>query len=311
MTNFTIGIDISKAELDAHRWPDGATRRFANTPVGLKGLLGWIGAETSRIVFEPTGSYHRVLEQCLSKAGLPFVKVNPRQARRFAEATGRLAKTDRADAALLARMGAVLDLPPRPSVDDKLNDLRELRIAREALIKDRTAALNRGKQLTLTLLKRQNAERLKQIDRQLAQVDAEIGRRIETEPALKARLDILVSIPGISIITAVALLIDMPELGSLEQAQAASLAGLAPIARQSGSWTGRAFIRGGRSNVRRALFMPALVAARFNPDLKAKYQHLIKAGKPPKVAITAIMRKLIVLANALLKARRKWAPKTA
>lgn len=311
MTNFTIGIDISKVELDAHRWPEGATRRFPNTPVGLKALLGWVGDNAPRIVFEPTGSYHRALEQCLSKAGLPFVKVNPRQARRFAEATGRLAKTDRADAALLARMGAVLDLPPRPSVDDKLNDLRELRIAREALIKDRTAALNRGKQLTLTLLKRQNAERLKQIDRQLAQVDAEIGRRIETEPALKARLDILVSIPGISIITAVALLIDMPELGSLEQAQAASLAGLAPIARQSGSWTGRAFIRGGRSNVRRALFMPALVAARFNPDLKAKYQHLIKAGKPPKVAITAIMRKLIVLANALLKARRKWAPKTA
>ncbi len=161
---------------------EGATRRFPNTPVGLKALLGWVRDNAPRIVFEPTGSYHRALEQCLSKAGLPFVKVNPRQARRFAEATGRLAKTDRADAALLARMGAVLDLPPRPSVDDKLNDLRELRIAREALIKDRTAALNRGKQLTLTLLKRQNAERLKQIDRQLAQVDAEIGRRIETEP---------------------------------------------------------------------------------------------------------------------------------
>lgn len=311
MTNFTIGIDISKDSVDVHRWPDGTTGCFPNTPTGHKSLIRWIGTDASRIVFEPTGPYHRVLEQRLSEAGLPLVKVNPRQARRFAEATGRLAKIDRADAALLARMGAVLDLPPRPSVDDKLNDLRELRIAREALIKDRTAALNRGKQLTLTLLKRQNAERLKQIDRQLAQVDAEIGRRIETEPALKARLDILVSIPGISIITAVALLIDMPELGSLEQAQAASLAGLAPIARQSGSWTGRAFIRGGRSNARRALFMPALVAARFNPDLKAKYQHLIKAGKPTKVAITAIMRKLIVLANALLKAGRKWAPKTA
>lgn len=311
MTNFTIGIDISKDSLDAHRWPDGATRRFPNTPAGHKALIGWIGIDASRIVFEPTGPYHRALEQRLSEADLPLVKVNPRQARRFAEATGRLAKTDRVDAALLARMGAVLDLPPRQAGDDKLNDLKELRVAREALIKDRTAALNRAKQLTVTLLKRQNAERLKQIERQLAQIDAEIGQRIEAEPALKARLDILVSIPGISTITAVTLLVDMPELGSLEQAQAACLAGLAPIARQSGSWTGRAFIRGGRSSVRRALFMPALVAARFNPDLKAKYQHLIAAGKPAKVALTAIMRKLVVLANALLKAGRTWAPKTA
>lgn len=311
MTNFTIGIDISKAELDAHRWPDGATRRFPNTPAGHKALIGWIGSDASRAVFEPTGSYHRALELHLSEAGLALVKVNPRQARRFAEATGRLAKTDRADAALLARMGAVLDLPPRPVVNDKLNDLKELRTAREALIKDRTAALNRSKQLTVALLRQQNADRLKQIEHQLAKIDAEIGQRIKAEPALKARLDILVSIPGISIITATTLLVDMPELGDLEQAQAACLAGLAPIARQSGSWTGRAFIRGGRSSVRRALFMPALVAARFNPDLKAKYQHLIAAGKPPKVALTAIMRKLVVLANALLKAGRTWTPKTA
>ena len=160
MTNITIGIDISKAELDAHRWPDGATSRFPNTPVGFKALLSWIGTEAPRIVFEPTGSYHRALEQRLSEAGLPFVKVNPRQARRFAEATGRLAKTDRADATLLARMGAVLDLPPRPARDDKLNDLRELRVAREALLKDRTATLNRSKQLIIVLLKRQNADRL-------------------------------------------------------------------------------------------------------------------------------------------------------
>lgn len=168
--------------------------------------------------------------------------------------------------------------------------LRELRGAREALIKDRTAALNRGKQLTVALLKRRDTDRLKQVERQLAKIDAEISQGIEAEPALKARLDMLVSIPGISIITATTLLVDMPELGSLEQAQAACLAGLAPIARQSGSWTGRAFIRGGRSSVRRALFMPALVAARFNPDLRTKYQHLIAAGKTAKVALTAIMR---------------------
>ena len=124
---------------------------------------------------------------------------------------------------------------------------------------------------------------------------------------------ILISIPGVSnIITAFALLIAMPELGSLEAGQAANLAGLdAPIARQSGRWTGRSFIRGGRADVRQALYMPALVAARFNPDMKAKYAHLIETGKPAKVALTAIMRKLVVLANALLKANRTWTPKTA
>ncbi len=121
----------------------------------------------------------------------------------------------------------------------------------------------------------------------------------------------MTSIPGISKVTAFALLIEMPELGALEQGQVASLAGLAPVARQSGRWTGRAFIRGGRANVRTALYMPALVAIRFNPDLKAKYGQLIAAGKPAKVAITAIMRKLVVPANALLRANRKWQPKSA
>ncbi len=135
-------------------------------------------------------------------------------------------------------------------------------------------------------------------------IEKEIMLLIKGDPDLAGRFDILVSIPGVSALTAFALLIDMPELGTLDQGQAAALAGLAPVARQSGAWTGRAFIRGGRANVRQALYMPTLVAMRFNPDLKAKYDQL-KAGKAPKVAITAIMRKLIVLANALLRHRRK------
>ncbi len=134
---------------------------------------------------------------------------------------------------------------------------------------------------------------------------------IGKDASLKARLDILVSIPGVSEITAFTLLIEMPELGELDEKAAAALSGLAPMCRQSGRWTGRASIAGGRAIVRQALYMPALVASRFNPDLKAKYDVLTKAGKPPKVAITAIMRKLIVLANALLRNNRKWTPKPA
>ncbi len=157
------------------------------------------------------------------------------------------------------------------------------------------------------MLKRHNGEQLRQIERQMAAIEKEIMMLIKGDPDLEKRFDILVSIPGISATTVFALLIDMPELGTLAQGQAASLAGLAPVARQSGTWTGRAFIRGGRATVRQALYMPALVAIRFNLDFKEKYDQLKAAGKAPKLAITAIMRKLIVLANALLTDGRKWA----
>lgn len=306
MTNDTIGVDISKDHLDAHGMNDGSSRRFANDRAGHTAFIAWLDQPVARIVYEPTGPYHRAFERRLAAAGLSLVKVNPRQARRFAEATGRLAKTDRLDAAMLARMGALLELEARPVRSTILNDLKDLHMAREALVKNRTAAKNRSKNLTLAILKRHNAEQLRQIERQVAAIETEIMALIETHREFASRFDILVSIPGVSAITAFALLIDMPELGTLENGQAASLAGLAPIARQSGNWSGRAFIRGGRANVRQALYMPALVAMRFNPDLRAKYDRLKAAGKAPKLAITAIMRNLIVLANALLRDGRKW-----
>jgi len=311
MNSSTIGIDLSKDMLDVYRLSDGAARRFTNDKAGYKALIKWIGGQATRVVFEPTGPYHRAFEQALAKAGLPLVKVNPRQARRFAEATGKLAKTDRLDAALLARMGALLELDVRPIHSNILAELKELRIAREALIKDRTAAKNRAKIRTLPLLKQQNAQRLDEIKLQIAAIDAAILTLIKTDAQSAERFRILTSIPGLSRITACALLIEMPELGTLDARQAASLAGLAPVTRQSGRWTGRAFIRGGRASVRRALYMPALVAARFNPDLKTNYAKLIAAGKPAKLALTALMRKLLVLANALIKSQRTWTPKLA
>jgi transposase len=311
MTHFTIGVDISKDHLDAFRMSDSARRRFANDAAGHKAFLGWLAhpetVEGTRIVFEPTGPYHRSFERTLAAAGVALVKVNPRQARRFAEATGKLAKTDPLDAAMLARMGALLELEARPVRSPIANDLKDLHVAREALVKSRTRAKTRAKMLTLPLLKRQNGDQLKQIERQMAAIEKEIMALVNADPDLAGRLAILVSIPGVSTLTALALLIDMPELGTLDHGQAASLAGLAPMTRQSGRSSGRAFIRGGRANVRRALYMPALSAMQFNPDLKAKYQQLKAAGKASKVAITAIMRKLIVLANALLRDQRTWA----
>lgn len=312
MITDTIGIDISKDHLDLHRLRDGANHQFVNSPQGLRALVDWLRKATVRLIaFEPTGPYHRALEEALAEAGLPAVKINPRHARRFAEATGTLAKTDRLDARLLARMAACLDLEPRSANSKALNDLKELHVARAALVRERTATINRAKALTLALLKRQNAQRLAQIERQIKAIEAEIAKTFADDPDLERRLDILNSIPGVANITAFAMLIDMPELGSLDEKQAASLAGLAPMTRQSGRWRGKAFIRGGRANLRQALYMPALVAARCNRDLKAKYDALVSRGKPRKIALVAIMRKLIILANALLRDGRKWMPKIA
>ena len=308
----TVGVDISKDTLDVHVFPAGLTRRLANTAKGFAGLIAWLkDFSVTRIVFEPTGTYHRAFERRLAEAGLPLVKINPRQARRFAEAIGTHAKTDRVDAAMLARLGAMLKPPIRPAVNPALDEMKELHIARQALIKDRVAAQNRAHTRRSALLKRQAADRLRQIERQIAAIDAALRAHLKSDPALKARFDILLSIPGLGETTAIAIIIDMPELGHIEHKCVSSLAGLAPMARDSGQRTGKRFIRGGRAQVRQALYMPALVAARFNADLKAKYRALIAAGKPAKVALTAIMRKLLILANALLRDGRTWAPKLA
>jgi len=305
-----VGVDISKDWLDVHLHPDGGFRRLGNDPAGHKALFKWLGGWTvERIAYEATGAYHRAFEQ--AGRDWPLVKLNPARARRFAQAIGALAKTDRVDAAMLARLAATLKPEPRPVKSPALQELGELVAAREGLVKDRTALKNRAKNLTLTLLKRQNRQRLEQIEKQIEAINNAALALIEAQPDLKRRAEIIASIKGIGLVTAIVLIAQMPELGALNPKAAASLAGLAPVARQSGQWKGKSFITGGRANVRQALYMPSLVAARFNADLKAKYGQPIKAGKPAKVAITAIMRKLIVLANALIKADRLWQEKMA
>lgn len=312
MTQYTIGVDISKAHLDAHRLPDGIARQFTNNRRGFCDLIRWIGSlEVERIVYEPTGAYHRRFEDALAVAGAPLAKVNPLQARRFAQACGTRAKTDKVDAAVLAAMGVALQ-PGICTVPSKmLRNLKELQSTRQALIKDRTAAKNRAKSLSLPMLKKQSAQRLRQIAANLQAIEAAMLALIAGDAKMARTFEILCSIPGISKITAATLLVEIPELGTLEAKAAASLAGLAPFSRESGKWKGKRFIGGGRKFLREALYMPALVACTFNPDMKTKYSQLKAAGKPSKVAITAVMRKLIVLANALVKADRTWSKKMA
>jgi len=310
MTEITIGVDVSKDTLDVHLHPDGTHRQFINDAAGFRLILDWIGSQpVARLVFEASGAYHRAFERAMGEAGIALCKVNPARARRFAEATGQSAKTDRIDAAMLARMGAVLEPDTRAAPSKTACDLKELHMMRVALVKDRTAAKNRAATLTLPLLKRQLRQRLAAIDRQIRQIEQAMHARIEADPELARKRDILISIPGIAERSAFALLTGMPELGDLNSQAAGALSGTAPRTRQSGKWTGRAFVQGGRAHVRRALYMPALAAARFNPDLNQTYKSLTARGKPPKLALTAVMRKLIVLANALIRDNRKWTPK--
>jgi transposase len=308
----TVGIDVSKDHLDAHLFPAGSSQRFDNDRTGIAALIRWAAPQQpERVLFEATGAYHRVLEIALGKAGLPAVKLNPWQARRFAQATGTRAKTDAVDAAILARLGATLRPAPTPARDAAIDQLKELLSARRGLIKDRTAARNRAKIRTLPVLQNQCEDRLCQITAQIKAIDRACKAILAQSPTLKARYVILTSIPGIGPVAAFALLAEMPELGMIEARQAASLAGLAPVARQSGQWQGKSFIQGGRKPPRDALYMPAVVAMRFNPPLKAKYESMIAAGKPAKVAIVTIMRKLLILANALLRDGRRWTAEPA
>jgi transposase len=260
-------------------------RRFSNSPAGIRELLNWARSmQTARVLFEASGAYHRLLEGQLVTAGLGGIKVNPLQARRFAEATGQRAKTDRTDAAVLARMGTLLELPARPPKDENQHALHELYMGRLALIKDQTAAKNRLKTVSQTILRRQILARLKQITRQIEEIDTARDQAMRQDGVLRERLDILTSIPGVGRTTAIAILIEMPEIGALNGKKVASLARLAPMTRQSGQWRGKDRIQGGRAGLRKAIYMPVLVA------------------------IAALMRKLIVLANALIRNGRKWTP---
>jgi transposase len=304
-----VGVDVSKDTLDVAIHPEGEGFRVANTPQGHRAFIGRLkGFEIARIVFEATGAYHRLFQKALVEAGLAWVKVNPRRARRFAQAAGKLAKTDRCDALMLARMGAALELEPNLPLSPTVETMTELVKARDALVKDRVAVLNRQAVAVATLIKRQLVQRLRQIDGQIEAIDRRLKTRRKADAEVSERFDILTSIPSFGEGTANVLMVDTPELGRIDHEQAASLVGLAPIANDSGQTRGKRSIRGGRRRARRALYMAALSAIRFNPQIKTKYQALIKTGKPAKVALVAVMRKLLILANALIRDNRKWTP---
>lgn len=297
-----IGIDVSKLSLDVCILPEDHSFRCPNTPQGFKRLLKKLEAYTSiqSIVVEPTGGYEQALCQALQKAGLPLSLVNALHVRHFARATGLLAKTDQIDARILADYG--LRMKPRPSQiqDQRLLILKEL--------------VNRHKQITAMIVQEKNRlekhpaatqgmieELLEVLKAQKKQVAQAMKDCIEKSQDLSKALETLTSLKGIGFLTACVLFAELPELGHLNKGQIAKLVGLAPINRDSGSMRGKRMIAGGRKTVRNALFMAALPAIRFNPEMKDFYNRLKSKGKPSKLAITAVMRKMIIILNARMK----------
>ncbi|WP_065327276.1 IS110 family transposase [Tritonibacter mobilis] len=249
--------------------PSKFRRRF-------RSLSNWLeGQEDVLIVFEATGGYHRGLERYLGQAGRSFLKVNPKQACRFAQAIGCLAKTDSVDAQMLARMGIALDLSPQQAEGEDAHVLRELLTARRAMAKDQVTAKTRLATAQNPLIQEQLCHRIEDIGADIKALDDAIAQIAKQRGTLEERIRRLMTIPGIGRLTATTMLIDMPELGHLDSKKIAALAGLAPMTQQSGKWQGKERITGGRASSRRAIYMPALVAIRFNRDLHETYQRLV------------------------------------
>jgi transposase len=306
------GIDVCKAWLDVYLHPIGQSFRVANSKQGIAALCKELaGAGVALAIVEATGKLHRLAHSLLSRAGFPVAVVNPARPRKFAEALGQLAKTDKLDARVLAVYGAAIAPAATPVPAKTLVQLHELVLARQAAKADETALKNRHTASESRVLKRLLQHQLKACARLLDGLDAAIAALIESDPVLKRRYSILISIKGIGPAVAAMLTACLSELGLLPAAKIAALAGVAPCDDDSGDRRGLRRIKGGRAHVRQALYMAAVSAARCNPDLKAFYDRLRANGKQAKLALTAVMRKLAALANALIREDRLWTPKHA
>jgi len=305
-----IGIDICKDWMDVHIHPHGTDLRLGNDAAGHRRLTAALDKlDVGTIVMEATGKWHRAAQAALHGAGLPVAVINPYRARKLADVFGRLAKTDKIDAAVLALFGARVRPRITPPPAAEVAELRDLSTARRSAVKDRAALSNQLGSSENAFVDKQLRARIKLLDRHITALDKAIDKRVATAPELHQRYRILTSIPGIGPVAGATLLAELEELGTCDERQIAALAGLAPMNRDSGTLRGKRMIRGGRRSVRNALYMAAMAAKRHNPDLKAVYDRLIANGKKAKVALVAVMRKLVILANALLRDHRRWSPK--
>jgi len=304
-----IGIDVAKDRLDLHTRPGGEVFAVARDSNGLAMLVERLQRLAPALVaLEATGGYETVVASALGAAQLPLAVVNPRQIRDFARATGKLAKTDRIDAAAIAHFAEAVRPPARPLADAEARALGELVARRRQVIEMIIAERHRRRMASQRRVIRAIERHLALLQAELSELEGDIDDAIRKSPAWQADADLLVSVPGVGKVTLRTLIAELPELGHLNRRKIAALVGVAPINRDSGTLRGRRTIAGGRPAVRTALYMAALVASRANPVIAAYYAKLRAAGKTGKQALVACMRRLVVILNAILRDRKPWQP---
>ena len=302
-----VGIDISAQRLDVQVLPTEQCQSVAYDPAGVTQLVGFLQPlEPTLIVVEATGKLEIPLVAALAVAALPVVVVNPRQVRDFARALGLLAKTDRIDASVLARFAESVRPQPRVLASEQQQAMQELVSRQRQLVEIRTAELNRLRRTRTTVVRHNLQIHLAWLDKQIQHIDRQIRQLITESPLWREKDQLLQSVPGVGPKLSSVLVAHLPELGQLNRRQIASLVGLAPFNHDSGQWRGKRFIAGGRGKVRCTLYMSSLVATHHNPVIRTLRQRLEHQGKPFKVVLTACMRKLLVILNAMLKNGTPW-----
>jgi transposase len=301
-----VGIDVAKATLEVAVRPTGERWQLANEDAALPPLVARLRAfAPTLVVLEATGGFEHALVAVLAAAGLPVVVANPRQVRDFARATGQLAKTDAIDAQILALFAERVGPGPRPLPDEAAQALDAVLTRRRQLLEMLGAERNRLG-FARAPVRRGITQHIRWLERQLADVDQDLGQRIKQSPVWRTQDNLLQSVPGVGPVLSRTLLGELPELGRLTRKEIAALVGVAPLARDSGTLRGKRVVWGGRAPVRAVLYMGALVAMRWNPVIRRFYQRLRAAGKPAKVALTACMRKLLVILNAMMRTGTRW-----
>jgi transposase len=309
---YILGIDLSKARLDCAPLPDGQSLQFTNSPAGFAAIIELLAGQRAQgwevlAVVEATGGYERALVEALCAAGLPIAVVNPKRVRAYAKALGIRAKTDRLDARVIARYGQMVRPRPSETRDRDRLELAELLAYRDQLTGEIVARTQQKRLYTSPALLSRAETALASLRREQRELEREIARMLTERETLEGTAALVLSVFGVGTVAAASLLAFLPELGQLDE-EIASLAGLAPMARDSGQHRGRRHIAEGRSKVRRVLYMAVVAGLRRNAGLRTVYDRLIKAGKPGKVAMVACMRKLLVWLNAMVRDGVSWQP---
>jgi len=309
MSKVFVGVDVAKKNIDVFISSTEESFRCSTAHPDLAALAERLaGLEVSLVIMEATGGYERPLACALAAAKVPVAVVNPRQVRDFARATGRLAKTDRIDAQVLARFGEVMKTRPTTLPEPEVEEAMELVSRRRQLIEMRTAEKNRLKMARTKKLQTDVRAHVRWLDKRIENLDGDIDEWLKSSDVFQKKAELLLSVPGVGRVLTATLMTELPELGTLNRKQIAALVGVAPMNRDSGAHRGRRTTLGGRGSLRRVLYMSALVAKTHNPLIKVFYDRLVGAGKPKKVALIACMRKLITMLNAIARSEKAWEP---